>query len=50
MLDFSDLIIEAKKLFEDEEIVNKYKNKYKYINIDEVQDTSFVEYKIIEKI
>ncbi|MGM9978966.1 MAG: 3'-5' exonuclease [Clostridium sp.] len=50
MLDFNDLIIEAKKLFEDEEIVNNYKNKYKYINIDEVQDTSFLEYRIIEKI
>lgn len=50
MLDFSDLIIEAKKLFEDEEIVNNYRNKYKYINIDEVQDTSLLEYKIIEKI
>ena len=24
--------------------------KYKYINIDEVQDTSFLEYSIIEKI
>lgn len=50
MLDFSDLIIEAKKLFEDEEIVNNYRNKYKYINIDEVQDTSLLEYRIIEKI
>ena len=50
MLDFSDLIIEAKKLFEDEQIVNNYRNKYKYINIDEVQDTSLVEYRIIEKI
>lgn len=50
MLDFSDLIIEAKKLFEDEEIVNNYRNKYRYINIDEVQDTSLVEYRIIEKI
>ncbi len=50
MLDFSDLIIEAKKLFEDEQIVNNYRNKYKYINIDEVQDTSLLEYRIIEKI
>lgn len=50
MLDFSDLIIEAKKLFEDKSVVNQYKNRYKYINIDEVQDTSTVEYLIIEKI
>ena len=50
MLDFSDLIIEAKKLFDNDDIVSNYASKYKYINIDEVQDTSIVEYKIIEKI
>lgn len=50
MVDFNDLIMEAKKLFADEEVVKQYKNKYKYINIDEVQDTSIIEYSIIEKI
>lgn len=50
MLDFSDLIIEAKKLFDNYDIVSNYASRYKYINIDEVQDTSIVEYKIIEKI
>lgn len=50
MLDFNDLITETKKLFEDKEVVDQYKNQYKYINIDEVQDTSITEYKIIEKI
>ena len=50
MADFNDLIMEAKKLFEDDEVVEQYKNQYKYINIDEVQDTSITEYSIIEKI
>lgn len=50
MLDFNDLIIEAKKLFDNDDIVKNYASRYKYINIDEVQDTSIVEYKIIEKI
>lgn len=50
MLDFSDLIMEAKLLFEDSDIVNDYANRYKYICIDEMQDTSIIEYHIIEKI
>ena len=50
MLDFNDLIIEVAKLFKDENIVERYKKKYKYINIDEVQDTNIEEYNIIEKI
>lgn len=50
MVDFNDLIMEAKKLFADPEVVEQYKNKYKYINIDEVQDTSITEYSIVEKI
>lgn len=49
MVDFNDLIMEAKKLFADAEVVAQYKDKYKYINIDEVQDTSITEYTIIEK-
>lgn len=50
MLDFSDLIMEVKLLFDDQKIVESYANRYKYINIDEVQDTSITEYNIIEKI
>lgn len=49
-LDFSDLTSKAKEIIKDEEVVNKLKEKYKYINIDEVQDTSSLEYSIIEKI
>lgn len=50
MLDFSDLIMEVKLLFDNPNIVENYANMYKYINIDEVQDTSITEYRIVEKI
>lgn len=49
-LDFNDLIILTKELFKDEKVVRTLKNKFKYINIDEVQDTSIIEYSIIEKL
>lgn len=49
-LDFNDLIILTKELFKDEKVVRALKNKFKYINIDEVQDTSIIEYLIIEKL
>ena len=49
-LDFADLTTKAKDLLLDEELVLHLKNKFKYINIDEVQDTSTLEYSIIEKI
>ena len=49
-LDFADLTIKAKELLYDEKLVEALKNKFKYINIDEVQDTSTLEYSIIEKI
>ncbi len=49
-LDFTDLIIKTKELFNNVEVVNSYRNRYNYINIDEVQDTSTLEYSIIEKL
>lgn len=49
-LDFADLTIKAKELLTDEKLVENLKNQFKYINIDEVQDTSTLEYSIIEKI
>ncbi|WP_238883315.1 3'-5' exonuclease [Clostridium sp. YIM B02551] len=49
-LDFIDLIAKTKELFNSEEVVEALRNKYKYINIDEVQDTSLLEYSIIEKL
>jgi DNA helicase II / ATP-dependent DNA helicase PcrA len=45
-LDFDDLLLKAAKLLEDDEIRAKYQEKYKYIHIDEYQDTNRVQYKI----
>ena len=49
-LDFDDLIIYANEALQVEEIVESWRNRFKFINIDEVQDTSKLEYKIISKI
>ncbi|AWZ47689.1 helicase [Clostridiaceae bacterium 14S0207] len=49
-LDFNDLIIEAYDLFQREEVVYYWRRKFKYIHIDEVQDTSEEEYNIIAKL
>ncbi|MGL4453695.1 MAG: 3'-5' exonuclease [Sarcina sp.] len=49
-VDFTDLITMTKILFNDKTVIRYYKEKYKFINIDEVQDTSIGDYEIIEKI
>ena len=49
-VDFDDLVLKVKELFKDDNIVNELRVRYKYINIDEVQDTSTLEYSIIEKL
>lgn len=49
-IDFADLILTTATLFREESIVETYCNQYKYIHVDEVQDTNIVEYYIIEKI
>ncbi|GAB6169898.1 3'-5' exonuclease [Clostridium carnis] len=49
-LDFADIIVKVKELFKSKDVIFKLSEKYKYINIDEVQDTSTLEYSIIERI
>ncbi|MCQ2286419.1 MAG: UvrD-helicase domain-containing protein [Bacteroidales bacterium] len=49
-LDFTDLVMRASQLFNDKEVVEFYRTRYKYINIDEAQDTSIYEFSIIEKL
>ena len=49
-LDFEDLIIYANKALQDEAVAKIWQDKFKFINIDEAQDTSKLEYKIISKI
>ncbi|MDO5707896.1 MAG: ATP-dependent helicase [Andreesenia angusta] len=51
LLDFDDMLtMTLKVLNEDEAILKKYQNIYHYIQIDEAQDTSNIQHKIIEKL
>lgn len=48
LLDYEDLLIKVYELFEKcPEILFKYQNKYKYILVDEFQDTNLIQYKIL---
>lgn len=50
-IDFDDMQVIALKLIEnDPRLLNSIRNKYKYIQVDEGQDTSLIQFKIIEKI
>ena len=48
MLDFEDLLLKVYQLFaEFPEVLFKYQEKFKYILVDEFQDTNLVQYKIV---
>lgn len=47
-LDFGDIISQAIKLLENDEIREKYQNIYKYIFVDEYQDTNKGQYMIMK--
>ena len=49
-MDFSDILLNTYKLLQKTEILEKVQNKYKYIMIDEYQDTNNLQYKIIDLI
>ncbi|WP_337802152.1 ATP-dependent helicase, partial [Mitsuokella jalaludinii] len=49
-LDFTDLIVQAEALFAQADIAIKWARRFLYINIDEVQDTSELEYRILSRI
>ena len=49
-LDFTDLIVQAQALLADREVRAKWARRFLYINIDEVQDTSELEYSLISHI
>lgn len=47
-VDFDDLIILPIKIFEEsEEILNIFRKRYRYIMVDEFQDTSLIQYKFL---
>ena len=47
-MDFDDLLLKTVVLFEkEEEVLKKYQNKFKYIMVDEYQDTNYLQYRFI---
>lgn len=47
-MDFDDLICKTVELFEQNpDVLNHYQNLYKYIVVDEYQDTNMVQYKLV---
>ena len=50
-MDFDDLLFNTFILFRDfPEVLNKYQNKFKYIMVDEYQDTNQVQYMIVKRL
>lgn len=50
-IDFDDMQVIALKLIaNDKNLLHSIRNKYRYIQVDEGQDTSLIQFKIIEKI
>ncbi|MDD2216870.1 MAG: UvrD-helicase domain-containing protein [Eubacteriales bacterium] len=48
-MDFDDLISNTVRLFRDnEDVLIKYQNKFKYIMVDEYQDTNYIQYLFIK--
>lgn len=48
-LDFDDILIKTVELFENnEDIKNYYQDKFKYIFVDEYQDTNMIQYRLIK--
>lgn len=48
MVDFDDLIIKSIEILKNESINKYYKDKFKYIHIDEYQDTNNLQYEFIK--
>lgn len=47
-LDFGDLLIKTHQLFTDyPDVLEAYRNKFRYIMVDEYQDTNVIQYKIV---
>jgi DNA helicase-2/ATP-dependent DNA helicase PcrA len=49
-IDFADILILTNKILSNKEILDKIQSRYKYVMVDEFQDTNGVQYEIIKKI
>ncbi|MBE6034868.1 MAG: ATP-binding protein [Clostridiales bacterium] len=48
-MDFDDLIVNTVRLFEEnEDVLMYYQNRFKYIMVDEYQDTNYMQYRFIK--
>ena len=46
-MDFSDLLLNARKLLDDSYVLERVQDRYRYIVVDEYQDTNDIQYEII---
>lgn len=51
-MDFDDLLFQLYRLFRDnpDHVVDKYRRKFRYIHVDEFQDTNFLQYAILRRL
>ncbi|MGK7390565.1 MAG: ATP-dependent helicase [Candidatus Cyclobacteriaceae bacterium M2_1C_046] len=50
-MDFDDILFNTYKLFSNfPEVLNKYQHRFKYVMVDEFQDTNIVQYRITKKL
>ncbi len=49
-MDFDDLLLNMIDLFNIEQVLSKYQDRFKYILVDEYQDTNHVQYLVIKKL
>ncbi len=49
-MDFSDLLLYTNELLNNKEVLDKIQDRYKFIMVDEYQDTNNIQYQIVKKI
>jgi DNA helicase II / ATP-dependent DNA helicase PcrA len=49
-VDFDDLLLKSLKLFDNPQILHKYQNQWRFLHVDEYQDTNTVQYMISKKL
>ncbi|MCB9354173.1 MAG: UvrD-helicase domain-containing protein [Lewinellaceae bacterium] len=51
-MDFDDLLFQLYRLFRDnpDQVLEKYRKKFRYVHVDEFQDTNFLQYAILRRL